>query len=230
MEPRNKGYLEWEIVKEKASQLKVLALSSHSLRIPSDSTQRCMFVHLIRKPHDRFISAWKFETKYESFRGTFTEYLENKVHTANLQSKLLVEGSNDELSVDDIKLQEFYLYLRHRPNVFLGVVERYDESMTVLEQVINQNYRKIDLSYPSALNTSAATGSESGMNAEIPHYFTRLDTALHELANTRLDLYISTYPNFSELLSNFQARCQAKRGEKQSIPPKIKNKNWYFVG
>jgi hypothetical protein len=230
IEPRTPGIMKWEMVREKVSQLKVKAISSHSLRIPSVSIQNCLFIHLIREPNARLISAWRFEKRTGQVDCSFAEYLIEQADNSNLQSKLMIDEAYDWQSVDDIAKQEFLRYLRHRPNVFLGVVERYDESMAVLEQVIKQKFRFIDLSYAFALNIDEAVGPKIETGMDVPMRFTHLDAILHKLANARLDMFISTYPNFAELLTDFRYRCKSKRLEEQVLSPQIENENWHYIG
>ena len=69
-------------------------------------------------------------------------------------------------------------WFRHRPSLFLGVVERYDESMTILELILRQQSMEIDLSYPVPLNQKRETFSAMEPDVGIPKEFVNIDTYL----------------------------------------------------
>jgi hypothetical protein len=120
-------------------------------------------------------------------------------------------------------------WFRHRPNLFLGVVERYDESMTILELILRQRAMEIDLSYPVPLNQKRETSVAMEPDVGIPNEFVSIDTFLFQLANVRLDFYISLFPDFSESLDNFKARCRHSNEPSELFSSRIQNENWLHI-
>ncbi len=230
IEPANPRIMGWDEVSAKANDLEIKALSSHSLCIPKNTETATTFVHLIREPSARWNSAWRFESKVQQRSvGSFSDYLGSQTVNRNLQSKFLLQDHSDwntELFVEESEMARIF---PHRPNVFLGVVERYEESMVVLEDLLKKKSLRIDLSYPAALNKSEQLMSESGNAEEVPEEFENLDRKLLQLANIRLDLQISLTPNFQDLLSDFRARCKLSKESPELFESRVSNDNWALV-
>ena len=230
IEPRKSRILGWEEVSVYANAIGIKALSSHSLCIPKNVRKETIFVHLIREPNARWVSAWRFESGVQkTFVGTFTEYLASQAINKNLQSKILLQDHsnwNSELFVDDCEIADLF---SHRPSVFLGVVERYDESMVVLEDLLKRNSVIVDLSFPALINKAEKLKSDTDLEREIPADFVNIDRELLRLANIRLDLQISLIPNFQDLLRNFKARCKLSKENSKLFEARVVTDNWQFV-
>ena len=224
-------FLDWEQIKQNMALTKLRAVSSHSLRIPESIPKGYMFVAFVRNPSERLISAWKFQTNVQKISNvSFSSYLKNHSDAKNVQSLFLYNAKiSDGLSIKEIGNQSFELF-RHRPNVFLGVVERYDESMTVLEKLLSLNLLTVDLSYPRILNKNTEAQFQMKPDATVPDDYIRLDEALHKFANFHLDLQISLIPNFADLLRDFRARCKLHRTSPHDFNSKIVNEKWHLIG
>jgi hypothetical protein len=197
---------------------------------PQKFPPHLQFVHLVREPNARVLSAWKFEVAVQKrFDGPFSSYLDAQKHNSNHQSRFLLQPSVIQKFDSTDRHNAFLNYFKHRPNLFLGVVERYDESMTVLEQLLRQKSINIDLSYSAPLNQLRRAEVEMTPDVATPADFVNVDEVLYLLANKRLDLHISLYPNFVSLLHNFRARCKLSLESKQRLEPQVQNKNWLFI-
>jgi hypothetical protein len=230
MEPKSSPKLNWESARLQSDQLGLGAISSHSLRVPAEILPHLQFVHLIREPTARLLSAWNFEVAVQKrFEGPFSSYLDARKHNSNHQSRFLLQPSVIQKFDLTDRHNAFLNYFKHRPNLFLGVVDRYDESMTVLEQLLRQKSINIDLSYSIPLNQKRESAVEMTPDVATPADFVNVDEVLYQLANKRLDLYISLYPDFVSLLHNFRARCKLSLKSKQRLMPQIQNENWLFI-
>lgn len=224
-------FLDWERIEQYMALTKLGAVSSHSLRIPESIPKGYMFIAFVRNPSERLISAWKFQTNVQKIRNeSFSSYLEKQSGKKNVQSLFLhnVEALNG-LAIKEIWNQSFELF-RHRPNVFIGVVERYDESMTVLEKLLSLNLLTVDLSYPRVLNKNTEAQFQMEPDVTVPDDYIQLDEALHKVANFHLDLQISLIPNFADLLRDFRARCKLHRTSPDDFSAKIVNEKWHLIG
>jgi hypothetical protein len=85
------------------------------------------------------------------------------------------------------------------------------------------------LSYSAPLNQQTRADVEMTPDVATPADFVNVDEVLYLLANKRLDLHISLYPDFVSLLHNFRARCKLSLESKQRLMPQIRNKNWLFI-
>ena len=228
IEPKTEGLLDWDKAHQACQELGLRAMSSHSLRLPSILSSDIQFVHLIREPSERLISAWRFRVvAQQNFEGDFSKYLfeENK----NQQSAPLMPSIYEDVLRNGEEENFLQKQFRHRPSLFLGVVERYDESMTILELLLRQRGMEIDLSYPVPLNQKRETSVAMEPDVEIPNEFVNIDTFLFQLANVRLDIYISLFPDFSESLDNFKARCRHFNEPSELFSSRIENKNWLYI-
>ena len=230
VEPQIKQFLDWEQIVQEMALSKLRAVSSHSLRIPESIPKGYIFVAFVRNPSERLISAWKFDTKVHNISNeSFSSYLKNKF-AKNVQSLFLYNAETlDGLAIKEIGNQSFDLF-RHRPNVFLGVVERYDESMTVLEELLRLNSLTVDLSYPRILNKYMESEFQMIPDVTVPDDYIRQDELLRKSANFYLDLQISLIPKFADLLSDFRARCKLHRTNPNDFNSKISNGNWHLIG
>ena len=223
------GKLDWDLVQSKAVDMGLLAVSSHALKAPQVISANQVFVHLVREPSSRLLSAWRFEVGVQkSFEGPFSTYLTDKGRIKNHQSRFLLPQAKVDNFQPNHEYGADWDLFKHRSNLFLGVVERYDETMTILELILRQKSINVDLSYPDALNQQ--TAERLVADTEIPDDFVNLDRILYLIANQRLDFYASLFANFNSSLELFRERCslfgEHKKGEFRS---RVANKNWLYV-
>lgn len=230
IEPLADEYLDWSKAMNKANELELKAISSHLLRIPLQLPDESFFVYLIRKPHERLVSAWKFEKDHQHVVDeSFSEYLSDLNRCSNKQSRTLLSDVSPE-ELNSMLLRRSYSELfKHRSNMFIGLVERYEESMTLLELILRQKSIAIDLSYPMMLNKFENHGSESVPDCEVPNSLVKHDNALYNLANNRLDFYKSMFPEFERSLRNYEARCRSFKENLEVYKSRIYNENWIYI-
>ena len=229
IEPTTKKFLDLEKARQVSKDLGLRAISSHSLSLPSILSSDIQFVHLIREPSERLISAWRFQVvAQQNFEGNFSTYLQSQV-PKNQQSVPLMPSDYEDVLRNGEEKDFLREWFRHRPSLFLGVVERYDESMTILELILRQRSMEIDLSYPVPLNQKRETFFAMEPDVGIPKEFVNIDTYLYQLANVRLDFYISLFPDFSESLDNYKARCRQFNEPPELFSSRFQNVNWLHI-
>lgn len=205
-------------------------MSSHTLRIPDNAPSSTIFVQLIREPAARLTAAWRHLVTFEGSNDfIFSKFLLNHAYSRNLQCQFCFGydlNQIDNFSLTD-RIDEFKI--SHRPNVFLGVVERYDESMTALEFVLQQMRIEIDLSYPTAINVANGDNKKLILDVQIPENFVNLDRKLHEVANDRLDYTISLISDFKDRLHDFRTRCHQFRETPEDFHSRLEHKYWLYI-
>ena len=99
-----------------------------------------------------------------------------------------------------------------RPDLFVGLVERYDESMVALEQTLQSLGIRLDLAYPRAINTTRSDQDVESQADALPRKLllesTELDERLYQRVEARLDEHINSIPEFDKHLDDFHVRCQ----------------------
>ena len=190
--------------------LSVGAISSHLLAPQKESSS--LQISLIRDPYKRLVSAWKFQKNIvkdidETFREHIDKYKNSVI--SNYQCKLLSlqnkgahfnSGWNFNLDLDFIFGDSF----------FLGVVERFDESMVLLEHRLDKRGIQIDLSYPSIQNSTKDVKQKKELNdfSKFAYPSTDADTWLWKMANDKMDYQIRKIPSFNDKLKNYKERCE----------------------
>ncbi len=110
-----------------------------------------------------------------------------------------------------------------RQDPFLGLVERYDESIVALEYQLELLGQPLDLAYPGAMNTTVASGKAADLeagDADLRQQFlaaAALDVQLHRQAGARLEQQLAAIPNLAERLLRFQERRQQLRDQPSII-------------
>jgi len=103
----------------------------------------------------------------------------------------------------------------------VGTVEHLDESLAYAETILEPAFGFVDLSY----RVQNVSGREASMEHRLRSLRTTLgtdlfmelleknamDMRLHQAATNLLMTRIRRIPGFSDLLSDFQRRCQARR-------------------
>ena len=188
------------------------AISSHLLSPSKD--KEAIQISLLRNPLDRLISAWKFETKLVKSCDDINlkDYIGNYKNSivSNYQSKLLSfqDNNNHFASGWNINLDFDYLF---SDNFFIGTVERFDESMVLIEQRLKRRAINIDMSYPSKTNTTTHLKKKIIKNnfERFAYPATDVDIWLLDLVNKKIDQEINSLPNFNKLLEDYRLRCKS---------------------
>lgn len=107
----------------------------------------------------------------------------------------------------------------------IGLVERYDESLVVIEDALSSDFPGIDLSYSRPLNVdkeSQKKGTQRGkdeLEAQIGHDLLReleavyAEREVYNQISSELDSRVLRVRNFKEKLDGFKARCAARFAE-----------------
>ncbi len=190
--------------------LSAQSISSHLLS-PSKGSD-ALQISLIRDPYKRLISAWKFQKNVTkdtrlNFRDFLNDY--NNSVISNYQSKLLSvqSKSNNYSNGWEINLDLEFLF---GDSFFAGIVERYDESMVLIEERLKARGIKKDFSYPQKANTT----KNIFPNMKIPNLrkfsfpSTDCDYWLWNLVNKKMDDEIKRIESFEEKLQDFNERCK----------------------
>ncbi len=110
----------------------------------------------------------------------------------------------------------------------LGIVDRFDESLVVAEEVLKPYFPDIDMSYliqniskdrsgnlEERIEAEAEKVEEDNMNKLVEK--NKLDLKLYSKANEELDKRIKDIENFKEKIIEFQKRCNKRIDHYQKI-------------
>ena len=121
-----------------------------------------------------------------------------------------------------------------RADLFVGIVERYDESIVALEHQLEQLGMPMDLAYLELRNTSRpynrdGSGESPGHNLLIP-FVTELDISLYRRAGQRPEERLSAVPDLDRRLGAFQRRRQALAASPSSVSIQVKPQSeWVYL-
>ncbi len=198
------------------------AVTSHSLKRSKLTDENFLkTVFFIRDPFERLISAYRFERfKQDEIELSLYKYIvNNNNYSQDYQTSLLIpdESMQDE-NIENI----IHNYSAEKSNLFLGVVELFDESLVVLEEEMMAHNTRIDLSYSNALNVQGHIQMPKFIKEcikELSSIGLNNDHFLYAEAKKVLFSKISNIDNFDEKLLSFKNRC-AKVSKMFSIDDK----------
>lgn len=228
------GYLE-NFLKE---NINVKAFSSHSIHFVPESSVDFNFIpiYFLRHPVDRIRSVYSFEKQQlpadtqgsqKAKELTFEKYLEwymedtSPATIRNCQTIFLSGKGPSDKNMLDKHLDS--LNLLNNKNIFIGIVDRYDESMIVFEEKLKEFFPDIDLSYLRKNVTDTDMKSsvkEKALNvlSKLPEKLAEeivrkneYDFLLYQKANQLLDEQISRMPQYQIKLKNFKDRCLVRQ-------------------
>ena len=213
------------------SNAMLAAISSHDVRfpLPDSKSFELLPVIALRHPIDRARSVYDFERRQEANTPgaikakelSFADYIRWRMlpdvkstirnfHcafcTSNFDSEIGEQGYLDSVAL-----------LTKTP--LMVIVERYDESMLLLEQQLQQHFPAIDLSY---VRQNATPDREDDLEQRIKNVFDQLgpeltvefreknhwDMKLYEDARAIFIERLGALPRVKDLLRDFQSRCQ----------------------
>ncbi|RNJ76454.1 MAG: hypothetical protein EB828_02890 [Nitrosopumilus sp. D6] len=115
------------------------------------------------------------------------------------------------------------MMVRHIKLYQIGITERYNESLVVMEQKLAKYFPGIDLSYSTWINVDENRRTNTEMQnmselkkwigEELVEKFTTSypqSTKLYNIINAELDNRISCIPDFGQKMDNFERRCQRR--------------------
>ncbi len=219
-----------------ADQPSLQAISSHHMTGTMPELEECQFaqVYLLRNPIERVRSVYEFERQQKSdslgartAKGkTFKEYVAwrmqpNVPRTIRNYQAIYLAGAHEYLEPEEPGAALFAEALAQlRSAAFVGLVDRYDESMVVLEYRLGPMLPSLDLAYvrqnvtrPGLLRKSYRDPGDIleqlGDLTSTVISKNGLDLALYQLAERQLNDAIADIPDFEQRLSDFRARCQS---------------------
>ncbi len=219
-----------------AEQPDLRALSSHHLvhKMPEVEGCRIVPIYLLRHPLARISSVYNFERQQEADTAgaraakqkSFRDYVEWRMQSGvprtirNYQT-IYLAGVHNYSEDFEPGLGIFGTAMSTvRSNPLIGVVERYDETMVVIEHHLKGDLPDLDLSYirqnvsRRGLFGRSSEGVDSvvkrlGALAQTVVDNNSLDLAIYQLVNRRLDDMIARIEQFDERLRDFRARCDS---------------------
>jgi hypothetical protein len=218
------------------------ALSSHHMTrdLPEIESLQFIQVYLLRHPIERVRSVYDFEraqqgltpgakaAKSKSFRDYVAwRMLPTVAHTIRNYQTLYLAGHHS-LADDEQIATKCFPDAMAAVNKFslIGLVERYDESMVMLEESLRESFPALDLAYvaqnvskgkrrkKAPLDGVARTLEDLGDLQRTIIDKNSFDLALYQMAVQRFDARITHIDQFSDKLADFQERCQRLRGRK----------------
>jgi hypothetical protein len=196
------------------------AISSHLISRPSrDSLPLPLTITFLRNPSERLMSAYAFQRATNSlkegdvnFRAFLTRLRFSIV--SNYQTRLLSPqtwNSTGPRNGWDLNPRAINL---NDENLFVGTVEKFDQSLVLLEQWLKDKGVEFDASYSVPKNTGIEQGSKKqgySANAIFPDMI-EVDELLWKEVTERIESKISKDLNFSEKMSNFAVRRELVTG------------------
>jgi len=213
--------LPWQRIQEHLGTIREqpLAITSHLVSLPPEDALAVLKVAFLRQPLARLLSAYRFQTGVQKKHKELSleQYLRRHCHGAlsNYQTRHL--SPQHEEDWPDLRgwAARPELINLERADLFVGLVERYDESMVALEYVLEKRGVSFDLSYAKRMNTTSAHPDIEHLAEAIPPQLlldaTELDERLYRRAARRLDARIKVIAHFDERLQGFRRRCAQLR-------------------
>lgn len=195
------------------------AVTSHLITLPPPGRVAHLKVAFLRDPIARLASAYRFQRDTQKAQWlenlSFEGYLENLARSslANFQTRHLSpqEPVDWELRAGWGARPE--LIDLERTDLFVGVVERYDDSLVVLEAMLEAHGIAISLAYGTARNTTEPSKQDRTATLALPShkylFMTELDRSLLLRAHDRLDRHLAALPDLEARRHAFRERCNA---------------------
>ncbi len=210
----------------------IQALSSHHLCDTAGLHEiRCLPIYLLRHPLLRVLSVYRFERKQKSDspgaeaakKYDFKDYvkwrMDPNVGRTIRDYQVYYLGSNPAVpneTVLGVKHLE-RAARRFHDGSFVGLVEDFDKSMTLVENELKSYFPDIDLSYVRQNTGEVRSGSERSLNYladELGDMFdllvesNSLDLTLYRMAKESLSKKIEKLGSFDQKLSDYRGRCE----------------------
>lgn len=222
-----KGYLYDYLQKHKD----IVSLSSHHIQLPLPVVEDINFLpaFLLRHPIDRVGSVYEFERQQDADtpgainakKLSFNEYIAWRMQLnvgatiRNYQVRYCA-GAFNKVSLDNNEFTTACQTLNRSP--LLGLVEKYDESMVLFEEVLRRYFNDIDLAY---VPQNTGKRRRLGIDKRIEAVLSNLDAPIKEslLSQNKLDIELYTHAekllndrisliaDFDMKLADFRQRC-----------------------
>jgi len=246
-----KGILSNDVILEYlSSHPDVKTISSHQIRFPLPISNIYEFIPIffLRHPIDRMFSIYKFNKRRTDSNApgvvkakslSFNDYvkwnLDKKRHKGmkNFQVLFLSDKSINA-AVDE---KDFDIAMeRIRSCPILGVLNRFDESLVLGEEVLEKYFDSIDLSYiKQNISENKVKELDDSLdeikNSLKPYIFDEIlkenqfDLKLYSEANKELDRRIENLDDYNEKMNNFVERCRKKNSGLSKLVEKIQTRH-----
>jgi hypothetical protein len=222
------GRLFWTDLQEACNLVEYNAITSHTLEFPRIQTNEFLFVEFVREPLSRIKSAYNFQIKVGDIKPNllFNEYVKQSIGTTRdnfMSRRLSTQSNNQSVWSLDNKIIEL-----NQANLFVGLVERFDESLVLLEELLLKSYDlKLDLSYPRAQNKSIKNDlveNKYFISEDVLNEVTHKDFLLYDRVRKDIDTKISLTVNFNKKLAEFKKRCLNLKNQNLEVSVKSPNK------
>jgi hypothetical protein len=219
-----------------ADNPQLTAISSHHMTrdLPEIPAVHFLPVYLLRHPLERVRSVYDFECQQRGStpgakaakEKNFRDYVQWRMQpdvprTIRDYQTLYLAGHHGPCSSADVVSKYFARATAHiESGALVGLVERYDESMVVLEEALREYFPAIDLSYVAqnvSKAKSGATADDAGPTEQILAQLgsvarrvideNSFDLALYRTAQAHLQRRIDGTPGFENKLADFHSRC-----------------------
>jgi len=201
------------------------AVSSHVLTIPTPGNEIASFhVSFLREPWKRIVSEYQFVERNGQVKGTIDDYLVRILDPRSVKINFQIKHS----SIQDFKTGNGWdenvasIYL-NRENVFFGIVELFDESMIIIEEMLASRQLRFDGAYIAPQNVSR--GTTTAPKPVLMRKFVemnRADCAWYEKKRAQIEeMYHIVDPDGSKM-QDFKRRCAALKAAPKSATASIR--------
>lgn len=223
--------LPWQLVPETLDLSVYQAVSSHLVTLPPEGQSFArLHVAFVRDPRQRIKSAYGFQRRTGQLKPADSNFYD---FVQRMRTSIVSNYQTRHLSPQDFggwgmrsgwQLRPELVDL-DRPDLFVGVVERFDESMVLLEMILRERGIPFDGSYAKALNINPRSDE---ILTGIPLDLIELDEVLHGRALRHLSFLVQQVEDFPQRLVEFRERCvsQSASGFSSPVP---KPDEWHYV-
>ncbi|MCP9827914.1 hypothetical protein KBZ19_05380 [Synechococcus sp. L2F] len=212
-------------------------ITSHLITLPPPGALARLKVAFLRDPLARLASAYRFELHLQGTIAamSFRQYIEHYCRglLANFQTRHLSPQDPDNWRLQQGWAARPELIDLERQDLFVGLVERYDESIVALEHALERLGCPLDLAYPQRMNTTDGIDVDVDPTTSAPAErlleITELDANLYRRATARLDARLAVIPDLTGRLAAFAERCAALRENQPAVELKPGDQ-WTILG
>lgn len=237
---RHDERLDWRRTRALAPWRESWALTSHLIDCPPRGALAELVVSFFRHPVARLHSAFRFVRDKQARipqDATFQDFVtsRNPIMANFMTRHLSPQAPSDWRRTRGWALRPEAIDFV-RDDLLVGTVERFDESLVVLEQRLAQRGQVLDLSYPAPFNARpvvAATPSDLALGEEDEWLRSWIARDLETLGrvNEALSDACARVPDFPAKLLAFRQRCAALRGD-PGLTAGVRVKpagSWYYL-
>ena len=207
-----------------------VAFSSHNIRFPIPSDPEIDFISMIfiRNPIDRAFSVYGYNQRNYQDKDpsklaknmSLKEYvIWNLVSNNRLMNDSQLQFLSDKsLEKKSDRLKTVFQLINNCS--IIGIVDRFDESMVLAEEILKKHFKKIDLAY---LRQNVTPGREEKLENRVNSIkkelgvgvvnklikMNELDQKIYSHANNELNERIKLINDFKNKLADFKQRCHS---------------------